>query len=95
MRKPTAYLAAPAHSATALAAAVVALLAAGWLVTTATVADTIDVDDLVAVMADDLDAARTADVVVTLPGAEAFPEPVYAALHGVPVVALADVLAGV
>ncbi|MEV1331682.1 hypothetical protein AB0J20_19155 [Micromonospora costi] len=45
-------------------------------------------------MADDLDAARSADAVVTLPGAEEFPEPIYAALYGVPVVTLADVLAG-
>ncbi|MFI7203985.1 hypothetical protein [Micromonospora aurantiaca (nom. illeg.)] len=46
------------------------------------------------VVADDMDAARAADAVVTLPGAESFPEPVYAALFGVPVVTLAEALGG-
>ncbi|MET8250506.1 hypothetical protein [Micromonospora sp. NPDC005197] len=70
-----------------------ALLDAGYLVVTATATDPADADDLVALVADDMDAARAADVVVILPGAEGFAEPVYAALHGVPVVALADVSA--
>ncbi|MBQ0893436.1 hypothetical protein KBX37_10065 [Micromonospora sp. U56] len=91
---PTAYVAAPARSTAALAAAVAALLAAGFLVTTATAAETVDADDLLAVVADDLDAARAADAVVTLPGAENLAEPVIAALYGVPVVTLADALAG-
>ncbi|MEU8152696.1 hypothetical protein AB0B94_03400 [Micromonospora sp. NPDC048986] len=88
---PRAYVAAPAGAADALADAVAALLDAGYLVATATAAAPADADDLVALVADDMDAARAADVVVTLPGAEDFPEPVYAALHGVPVVTLADV----
>ncbi|MGK5522644.1 hypothetical protein ACSNN9_25250 [Micromonospora sp. URMC 107] len=87
------YVAAPALSAAALAAATAALLAAGFLVTSATIADTVDPDDLLAVVADDLAAARAADAVVALPGAEDFPEPVYAALHGVPALTLADALA--
>ncbi|MEU8253235.1 hypothetical protein AB0C06_03060 [Micromonospora inaquosa] len=78
-------------AADALAAAVAALLDAGYLVVTATATDPADADDLVALVAGDMDAARAADVLVILPGAEEFPEPVYAALHGVPVVALADV----
>ncbi|MEU5903603.1 hypothetical protein [Micromonospora sp. NPDC047527] len=90
---PRVYIAAPAEAADGLGAAVAALLDAGYLVVTATDADPADADDLVALVADDMDAARAADVVVTLPGAEDFPEPVYAALHGVPVVTLADVLA--
>ncbi|MET7705737.1 hypothetical protein [Micromonospora sp. NPDC005413] len=61
------------------------------MVTTATAADPADADDLVALVADDMDAARAADVVVILPEAEDFPEPVYAVLFGVPVVTLADV----
>ncbi|MEU7171285.1 hypothetical protein ABZ949_07325 [Micromonospora tulbaghiae] len=93
--QPRAYVAAPAHSAAALAAATAALIAAGFLVTSATAADTIDADDLVSVVADDMDAARAADTVVTLPGSEGFPEPVYAALFGVPVVTLAEALGGV
>ncbi|MET8062573.1 hypothetical protein ACFYON_17435 [Micromonospora sp. NPDC005686] len=40
-----------------------------------------------------MDAARTADVVVILPGAEDSPEAVYAALFGVPVLSLGDALA--
>ncbi|MCZ7421647.1 MULTISPECIES: hypothetical protein [unclassified Micromonospora] len=88
------YIAAPALATAALSAAVAALLAAGFLVTTATEAAPVDADELLAVMAEDMDAARAADAVVTLPGAEDFPEPVYAALFSVPVVTLADALAG-
>lgn len=40
-----------------------------------------------------MDAARAADAVVILPGAEDAPEAVYAALFGVPVVSLVDALA--
>jgi hypothetical protein len=93
IHRPRAYVAAPARATAALAAAVAALVAAGFLVTTATAAETVGGDDLFAVVADDLDAVRAADAVVTLPGAEDFPEPVYAALYGVPVVTLADTLA--
>ncbi|MCG5450815.1 hypothetical protein [Micromonospora hortensis] len=92
---PRAYVAAPAGAADALAAAVSALLDAGYLVATATADDPANADDLVALVADDMDTARAADFVVVLPGAEDFPEVVYAALHGVPVVALGDVLAGI
>ncbi|MFI2648699.1 hypothetical protein [Micromonospora fulviviridis] len=86
---------APTHALAALAAATAALIAAGFLITSGTAAETIDADDLVAVVAEDMDAARAADAVVTLPGAEGFPEPVYAALFGVPVVSLAEALGGV
>ncbi|MEU1641408.1 hypothetical protein ABZ427_00365 [Micromonospora zamorensis] len=95
MQNLTVYIAAPARCVAELAAAAAALLAAGFLVAWATAADPADADDLVALVADDMDAARAADFVVVLPGAEDFPEVVYAALHRVPVVALADALAEV
>ncbi|WP_433530751.1 hypothetical protein ACQPYA_00985 [Micromonospora sp. CA-263727] len=94
MSHPTRlYVAAPALATAALTAAVAALLAAGYLVTTATEAAPVDANDLLDVTAHDMDAARAADAVVTLPGAEDFPEPVYAALFGVPVFTL-DALVG-
>ncbi|SBT41411.1 hypothetical protein [Micromonospora auratinigra] len=96
--QPRAYITAPTQAAAALAAALAAaaaaLAAAGFLVTPATAAETVDADDLVAVVAEDMDAARAADAVVTLPGAEGLPEGVYAALYAVPVVTLAEVLGG-
>ena len=91
MRQPTAYIAAPARSA-ALAAATAALIAAGFLVTSATAADTIDADDLVSVVADDLDAVAAADALVTVGDCSALFEPVIADLYGVPVVTLAEAL---
>ncbi|MBM0239201.1 hypothetical protein JNW88_22385 [Micromonospora sp. ATA32] len=91
--RPRAYVAGPALATRELAAAVDVLATAGYLVTSATATDPGDPDALVADVADDLDAARAADVVVTLPSAEDFPEPVYAALFGVPVVTLGEALA--
>ncbi len=88
------YLAAPARSVAALTAATAALLAAGFLVTSATPADVIDADDLLAVVADDLDAVAAADAVVTVGDCSKLFEPAMAEAFGVPVVALADVLAG-
>ncbi|MFG2056471.1 hypothetical protein ACGFI9_20855 [Micromonospora sp. NPDC048930] len=87
------YLAAPTRSAAALATATAALIAAGFLVTSATVADTRDADDLVSVVADDLDAVAAADALVTVGDCSALFEPVIAEMCGVPVVTLADVLA--
>ncbi|MCW3813707.1 hypothetical protein ONA91_04440 [Micromonospora sp. DR5-3] len=87
------YLAAAAHSAAELAAATAALLAAGFLVTSATVADTIDPDDLVSVVADDLNAVASADALVTVGDCAALFEPVTAELYGVPIATLAEALA--
>lgn len=56
--RPRAYVPGPAQATADLADALAALVAAGYLVTTATAADTADPDALVA---DDMDAARAAD----------------------------------
>ncbi|SCE84324.1 hypothetical protein GA0074695_1542 [Micromonospora viridifaciens] len=88
------YLAAPTRAAAELAAATAALLALGFAVTSATVADAIDADDLTEVVAGDLDAVAAADALVTVGDCSTLFEPAMAEAFGVPVVTLAEALAG-
>ncbi|MGW0504132.1 hypothetical protein [Micromonospora sp. NPDC003241] len=98
MRKltaPTVYLAAPALATAALSAAIAALLAAGYIVTTAAhVEPSADVDGLLAAVGADTDAIAAADALVTVGDCSKLFEPVMAEIYNVPVVTLADALAG-
>ncbi|MFC8296283.1 hypothetical protein [Micromonospora orduensis] len=72
--------------------AAVELTAAGYAVAVPDFTPTLDADDLIARVADDLAAVEAAAAVVYLPGAEDTLEVAYAELHSVPVRRLGDVL---
>ncbi|MGW4154120.1 hypothetical protein ACWEDF_13315 [Micromonospora chersina] len=91
--RPCVFIAGHAADVDRLNLAAAELAAAGYAVAVPDFTPTLDADDLLARVADDLAAVEAAAAVAYLPGAEDTLEVAHAELSGVPVLRLADVLA--
>ncbi|MEW2477788.1 hypothetical protein AB0875_28850 [Micromonospora gifhornensis] len=90
---PRVFVAGHAADADRIARAAADLTAVGYAVAVPDFTPTLDADDLLARVADDLAAVEAAAVVAYLPGAEDTLEVAHAETYGVPVARLVDVVA--